>query len=60
MSPLHSFSQTFFRGNNVLVAQSYPALSNLMDCSLTDSSVHRILQAGRLEWIAISFSRGLF
>ena len=28
-----------------------------MDCSLPGSSVHRILQA-RMEWVAISFSRG--
>ena len=28
-----------------------------MDCSLPDSSVHGILQARLLEWIAISFSR---
>ena len=29
-----------------------------MDCSLTGSFVHGILQARRLEWVAISFSRG--
>ena len=29
-----------------------------MDCSLSDSSVHGILQARILEWVAISFSRG--
>ena len=29
-----------------------------MDCSLPGSSVHRILQASILEWVAISFSRG--
>ena len=29
-----------------------------MDCSLPGSSVHRILQAWILEWVAISFSRG--
>ena len=28
-----------------------------MDCSLPGSSVHRILQARILEWVAISFSR---
>ena len=32
---------------------------NLMDCSQPDSSVHGILQASILEWVAISFSRGL-
>ena len=39
------------------VAQSCPALCNLMDCSLSDSSVHGIFQARILEWVAISFSR---
>ena len=29
-----------------------------MDCSPTGSSVHRILQARILEWVAIPFSRG--
>ena len=29
-----------------------------MDYSLPDSSVHEILQARILEWVAISFSRG--
>ena len=31
-----------------------------MDCSLPGSSVHEILQARILEWVAISFSRGSF
>ena len=31
-----------------------------MDCSPPGSSVHRILQARVLEWVAISFSRGSF
>ena len=30
--------------------------SDLMDCSLPDSSVHGILQAKVLEWGAIAFS----
>ena len=38
------------------VAQSYPTLSNPMDCSLPRSSVHRIFQARVLEWGAIAFS----
>ena len=29
-----------------------------MDCSLPDSSVHGILQARIVEWVAIPFSRG--
>ena len=39
-------------------AQSCPTLCDPMDCSLSESSVHGILQARILEWIAISFSRG--
>ena len=35
------------------VAQSYPTLSNPMDCSLPGSSVHGIFQARVLEWGAI-------
>ena len=38
------------------VAHSCLALSNPMDCSLTGSSIHRILQARILEWSAIAFS----
>ena len=38
------------------VAQSCPTLSDPMDCSLLGSSVHGILQARTLEWVAISFS----
>ena len=43
-----------------LVAQSCPTLRNPMDCSLTSSSVHGILQARILEWVATPFSRGPF
>jgi len=35
-------------------------LCNPMDCSLPDSSVHGILQAWILEWVAMPFSRGSF
>ena len=31
-----------------------------MDCSLPGSSVHRIFHARILEWVVISFSRGIF
>ena len=41
-----------------LVAKLCPTLFNPMDCSLLGSSVHGILQARILEWIAIPFSRG--
>ena len=40
------------------VAQSFPTLCDLMDCSLPGSSIHGILQARILEWVAISFCRG--
>ena len=40
------------------VAQSCPILSDPVDCSPPGSSVHGILRARVLEWIAISFSRG--
>ena len=35
-------------------------LCDHMDCSLPGSSVHRILQARRLEWVAMSFFQGIF
>ena len=38
--------------------QSCPTLCYAADCSLPGSSVHRILQARILEWVAILFSRG--
>ena len=37
-------------------AQSYPTLSDPMDCNLPGSSVHGIFQARVLEWGAIAFS----
>ena len=40
----------------VLVPQSSPTLCNLMDYGPLGSSVHGILQARILEWVAISFS----
>ena len=39
------------------VTQSCPTLCYPMDCSHTGSSVHGILQARILEWVAIPFSR---
>src|SRR5574339_1045824 len=38
------------------VAQSCPTLRDPMDCSLPGSSIHAILQARVLEWVAITFS----
>ena len=40
------------------VAQSCPTLCDPIDCSPPGSSLHGILQARILEWVAISFSRG--
>ena len=41
----------------VLVAQSCPTLCDPLDCSPPGPSVHGILQARILEWVAIPFSR---
>ena len=41
-----------------LVTQSCLTLCNPMGCSLPGSSVHGILQARILEWVAMPFSRG--
>ena len=38
--------------------QSCPTLCDPMDCSPSGSSIHGILQARILGWVAISFSRG--
>ena len=38
--------------------QSCPSLCNRMDCSPPGSSVHRILQARILEWVAMPSTRG--
>ena len=40
------------------VAQSCLTLCDAVDCTPPGSSVHGILQARILEWVAISFSRG--
>ena len=40
------------------VIQLCPTLCDSMNCSLLGSSVHGILQARVLEWVAISFFRG--
>ena len=43
-----------------LVSQLCPTLCDPMDCSPPGSTVHVILQARILEWVAIVFSRGIF
>ena len=42
----------------VLSCSVVPYSCDLVDCSPPGSSVHGILQARLLEWVAISFSRG--
>ena len=42
------------------VAQLCPPVCDPMDCSPPDSSVHGILQARILEWVAISSFKGIF
>ena len=41
-----------------LVAQSCPTLHDILNCSPLGSSVHGILQARILEWVARPSSRG--
>ena len=43
---------------DLLITQSCLTLCDPTDCSSPGSSVHGIPQAGGLEWVAISFSRG--
>ena len=47
---------TMFLKSESEVAQSCPTLWNPVDCSQPGFSVHGILQARTLEWVAISFS----
>ena len=47
-----------YDGGGGLVVLLCPTLCNPMDYSLPGSSVHGILQARMLEWVAISLSRG--
>ena len=48
----------FLKNWKVKVTQSCLTLCDPMDYSLPSSSIHGILQARVLEWVAISFSRG--
>ena len=45
-------------GYTVVLIQSWPPLCDPIDCSPPGSSVHGILQARILEWVAMPFSRG--
>ena len=53
-----SFSHLPILKVDVLVAHLCLTLCNSMDYSLPGSSVHGVLQARILEWVAIPFSRG--
>ena len=53
----HSTFKTLVK---VLVPQSYPTLCDPMDYSPPGSSVHGLLSARILEWVAIPSSRGSF
>ena len=52
MFKVHTHTQT-----HVIVALLYPTLCDPVDYSPPGSSVHGILQAIILEWVAMSFSR---
>ena len=41
-------------------AQSCPTFRNPLDCSPSGFSIHGTLQARILEWVAMSFFRGIF
>ena len=53
-----SFSHLPILKVDVLVAHLCLTLCNSMDYSLPGSSIHGVLQARILEWVAIPFSRG--
>ena len=60
---LHLSFSSSVKWNNIylfffVVAQLCPTLSDPMGCSPPSSSVHGILQAGILGWVAIPFYRG--
>ena len=52
------YVENYLSPKNRVVAQSRPSLCDPMDCSLPGCSIHGILQARVLVWVAISFSRG--
>ena len=56
--PQHNKSYIWQSESESEVAQSCPTLCDPVDCSPPRSSVHGVLQARILEWVAISFSSG--
>ena len=59
-SPHYGQAYTFIVAVCAKALQSCPTLCDPMDCSLPGSSVHGILQARILEWVAMPSSRGSF
>ena len=57
---LYSVPLIYFFDPYSEIAQSCPILCDPMDCSLQGFSVHGILQARKLEWVAMPSSRGSF
>ena len=58
---MRTFSQLLYLPGACMCAKSLqacPTLCNAMDCSPPCSSVHEILQARILEWVAKPFFRG--
>ena len=58
LQSMDSENETGLSIAQLLLSQSCPTLCNPMDCSLPGSSVHGILQARMLEWVAMPFSKG--
>ena len=48
-----------YKGKNLFVTQLCPTLCDPADCSPPGSSVHGLLQARTLEWVAVPSSRDL-
>ena len=55
---IHTHTHTHTHTCVCVCAQSCPTLCDPMDCSLSGSSVHGILHAKILEWVAMPSSRG--
>ena len=58
MHHLCTYSSSVVIPLHAKLLQSCPTLCDSMNCSLPGSSVHGILQARILEWVAVPFSRG--
>ena len=56
---IYSAHRASFTKVKVSVTQTCPAFCDPVDCSSPASSVHGILQARILEWVAIPFARGI-